>query len=133
VSADADSGAYRLHIVLRRPAIVTAGALGRRRLEPGHYVYVGSARRALSKRVERHRRLAREKQGRRHWHIDGLLLHRFSRLVEAELLPGAEECLLSHALGIQSGVTVPVPGFGATDCRAGCPAHLYRVGPPPSA
>jgi Uri superfamily endonuclease len=25
------------------------------------------------------------------------------------------------------GVTAPVPGFGSSDCRAGCKAHLYRL------
>lgn len=124
-----DAGAYRLFVRFSRPAWVRAGRRGRFRLEPGLYVYVGSARRALAARVARHRRLATEKRGNRHWHIDGVLLHGWSRLVQAELHPGAEECRLARDLAAAPSVTVPVPGFGATDCRAGCPAHLYRLEP----
>ncbi len=101
--------------------------MGRYRLPPGVYVYVGSARRNLAQRVARHRRLATEKQGNRHWHLDGLLLHRRARLIEAELLPGADECTVSQQLAGRKGVTIPVPRFGATDCRNGCGAHLYRL------
>lgn len=125
----ADAGAYRLFLRLTRPARIEAGRLGRFRLEPGLYVYIGSARRALAARVARHRRLAETKTGRRHWHVDGFLLHGYSRLVAVESHPGAEECDLSRALAGDDRASVPVAGFGATDCRAGCPAHLYRLEP----
>ena len=124
-----DGGAYRLFLRLSRPSWVRAGRLGRFRLEPGLYVYVGSARRALAARVARHRRLAERKEGNRHWHVDGLLLHGYSRLVRAESYPQGEECELSRALAADANASVPVAGFGATDCRAGCPAHLYRLEP----
>ncbi|MEM4407243.1 MAG: DUF123 domain-containing protein [Candidatus Caldarchaeum sp.] len=42
------------------------GALGYRKLEKGYYVYVGSGRRNLIRRVERHIR----KNKRVRWHID---------------------------------------------------------------
>lgn len=41
-------------------------------------------------------------------------------------LTGDEECVLSQALAQTPGVRVPIPGFGATDCRCGWPAHLSR-------
>jgi len=123
-----NSGAYLLYFRLRRPALVTAGRLGRQRFEPGRYVYVGSARRHLEQRVARHRRLARTGQGRRHWHIDGVLLHRRFVLANSEALPGGNECRISAQLAAHPGVTVPVPGFGATDCGAGCRSHFYRLG-----
>lgn len=71
-----NSGAYLITLSLARAAWIEAGRLGRFRLEAGTYVYVGSAKRALQARVARHCRLATTKQGKRHWHIDGLLLHR---------------------------------------------------------
>lgn len=123
-----NAGAYLLHFRLRRPAIVSAGRLGRHRLEPGRYVYVGSARRNLVQRVARHRRLARSGEGGRHWHIDGVLLHRYCVLEKSEILPGADECVLSARFAGTPGVSVPVPGFGATDCSAGCRSHFYRLG-----
>ena len=125
----ADGGAYRLFIELPVTVEVRVGALGSQQFTPGIYVYVGSARRGLSARLARHRRLAEEKAGRRHWHIDALLLHPGSRLIRADALPGREECRLSRALARRRLSSVPVPGFGATDCRAGCAAHLYRVEP----
>ncbi|HKJ75673.1 MAG TPA: GIY-YIG nuclease family protein [Gammaproteobacteria bacterium] len=124
-----DGGAYRLFLQLTRPAWVRAGRLDRFRLEPGLYIYVGSARRALAARVDRHRRLAERKHGNRHWHVDGLLLHGYSRLVRAETYPDTEECALSRGLAGDACASVPIAGFGATDCRAGCPAHLYRLEP----
>ncbi len=123
----ANGGAYRLYLLVPRTIVVTVGALGRRRFEPGTYVYIGSASRGLRQRVARHVRLATEKQGRRHWHIDALLLHRATRLLRTEALPGEVECRLSHALFSSGTVAVPLAGFGATDCSHGCPAHLYRL------
>lgn len=41
--------------------------------------------------------------------------------------PGQSECaLLARLLEIDEGVSVPVPGFGSTDCRR-CPSHLLAV------
>ncbi len=122
-----DSGAYRLTLHLEREVELRVGRLGRFRFAPGRYVYVGSAKRALSKRVARHRRLAEEKQGKLHWHVDYLLTSPACRVLRAEAIPGGEECRLAAELAARRGVRVPVPGFGASDCRAGCAAHLYRV------
>ena len=121
----ADSGAYVLRLELGRPARLTVGALGELEFEPGRYFYVGSARRGIKARVARHKRLVDAKSGVAHWHIDYLLLHPHCRLVEVELLPGAGECRVARSIGRRNGVTIPVPGFGATDCRSGCRAHLF--------
>jgi hypothetical protein len=42
------------------------------------------------------------------------------------------ECLWSQALATQSGAFLPASGFGASDCRAGCAAHLvgFELLPP---
>ena len=120
-----NSGAYRLVIRLRRGAEIAVGRLGGRRFTRGLYLYLGSAKRGLAQRVARHRRLAEEKSGRLHWHIDYLLTHPDSRLVRADLFPGGEECDLSRRAAEEGGEAVT--GFGSTDCRSGCPAHLYRI------
>ncbi len=122
-----NSGAYCLLITLTRPAIIVPGRLGKVRLEAGRYCYVGSARRGLRQRVARHLRTAQHKPGSGHWHIDALLSHRYARIADAELLPGSNECAVSRTLAETTGVSVPVRGFGATDCRAGCAAHLYQL------
>ena len=125
--ADDNSGAYQLVIRLPRRIEIEAGSLGTQQLKAGTYVYVGSAKRGLRQRVGRHRRLADEKQGRCHWHVDRLLMHPDSRLVRIETFAAGDESSLSHALADQPGVTVPVAHFGATDCQHGCKAHLYRL------
>lgn len=127
MSADNNSGAYRLFIQLERGVTLDVGSLGQQRFQPGTYVYVGSAKRGLHQRVARHERLVREKQGRCHWHIDRLLLHPASAMVKTELFSGADECRLSRELSKEEGVNIPVAGFGATDCKQGCKAHLYQL------
>ena len=124
--SDDNSGAYRLVLRLDRSVRVTPGKLGERRLRRGSYLYLGSAKRGLAQRVARHRRLAEEKVGSLHWHIDYLLTHADVRLIRVDRIPGGDECALSREIAARPG-SEPVTGFGATDCRNGCPAHLYRV------
>ncbi|GAB4348458.1 MAG: GIY-YIG nuclease family protein [Gammaproteobacteria bacterium] len=122
-----NAGAYRLYLRVARGAWIEAGRLGRFRLEPGYYLYVGSARRNLQQRIARHRAIASGVRRGGHWHIDALLAHRYVRLVATEAHPGGEECVISRAVARQSGVSVPIIGFGATDCHARCRAHLYCI------
>lgn len=93
------------------------GALGEFDLAAGTYIYTGSARRNPAARVARH--LAREKRLR--WHVDWLLAHPAARVTEVRWFTGAE-CAVNRATPGE----LPVPGFGASDCRAGCGAHLKR-------
>lgn len=127
VSPTGNRGAYKLYIRFSHTVRLNVGALGSLSLAPGTYVYTGSAKRGLRQRVERHRRLAKTKQGRCHWHIDQLLLHPDSRLVRTELFADGDECELSRQLAVRTDVSIPVHGFGATDCKSGCKAHLYRL------
>ncbi len=95
----------------------------------GDYLYVGSARSGIEARVARHARLARTKLGKIHWHIDFVLVHSNCRFIRAQALPGAEECDVARSIARLKGAVAPVPGFGASDCRSGCPAHLFRISP----
>lgn len=118
-----DRGVYQLWIRVSVALRVTVGRLGRLTLPAGLYVYTGRAARGLRARVRRHVRGA----ARKHWHIDYLLARRGVRLERVELVsdsPG-DECPANRAVGREAGC--PVPGFGASDCRAGCAAHLWRV------
>ncbi|MCG5536814.1 GIY-YIG nuclease family protein [Ectothiorhodospira mobilis] len=111
---------YQLYIHLRRPCRIQAGRLPAARLPAGWYVYTGSARRNLAARVERH--LRRDKTLR--WHVDWLLTRREARVVHV-VLSEAPECQANARVGGE----VPVPGFGASDCRAACGSHLRYLGP----
>jgi Uri superfamily endonuclease len=120
-------GAYVLHLTVRSTVTVCAGAIGAITLPSGHYVYVGSARKSIESRVARHRRLARTKTGKLHWHIDYLLIHPRIELVDEEAFAGYGECDIAQRVASLKGASVPVPGFGASDCRSGCGTHLFRV------
>jgi sugar fermentation stimulation protein A len=114
-----DRGSYLLLLKLPRETAVEVGSLGKVRLRGGHYIYVGSAKKSLSKRIERHRRLRKAL----FWHIDYL---RAVADFHAALPIRTEddlECEISEAL---SGVSEwHVPGFGSSDCS--CPSHLFGM------
>jgi Uri superfamily endonuclease len=103
------------------------GSLGRALFPAGRYAYVGSARRGIADRVSRHKRLALRKEGKLHWHIDYLLVNPHTQWAGEEALENGIECRISKHIAATSGVTVPVSGFGSSDCRAGCRAHLYLL------
>ncbi len=111
---------YQLLLRLGRALELEVGRLGRVRLPAGDYVYTGSARRGLEARIARH--LRRDKP--RRWHIDWLTTHP-EVTVLVVLRSRLPECELNRATAGE----VVAPGFGASDCRAGCRAHLKRIQP----
>lgn len=109
---------YQLHFTLDAPVSVTVGRLGTFTFPAGGYIYTGSAKRNLEARLRRHQ--AKEKKLK--WHIDYLLTAPGVHM--SEIKKSADgECALNQA----TAGTIPVPGFGASDCRSGCGSHLkYR-------
>ncbi len=99
---------------------VQIGRWGVLALRPGYYVYVGSALGpgGLLARVSRHCRGSRAK----HWHVDYL-----RELTEpCAVWFRYSEARLEHDWArVLAGLpdTVPIKGFGCTDCR--CEAHLF--------
>jgi Uri superfamily endonuclease len=74
-------------------------------------------------------------KSKRRWHFDYLSTALDSEPVGAIVVPNAAkitECELNRKIGALVGNGVPVPKFGASDCQAGCPAHLYFSGAPVS-
>lgn len=114
-------GSYILRLRLNHPAHIRAGVLGEFDLPAATYFYCGSAfgPGGLRARVLRHTRAG----SRPHWHIDALLACAALEAVAWEE-DARRECTWSQWLSNQPGALVPIPGFGATDCRNGCPAHL---------
>jgi histidyl-tRNA synthetase len=92
------------------------------RLPAGAYLYCGSAKGpgGISARVERH--LKRRKALR--WHVDRLTV--VGDIGGVIVAPDGDECELFDRLHAIAGCTVPVAGFGSSDCRR-CPAHLLRM------
>lgn len=122
-------GAYLLELFLLEEIEITIGRLGRARFPAGTLFYQGSARGpgGLKARLGHH--LQPGRAIRPHWHLDHLRGIARARAVAYVVQPGAApgvslECRWSQALAQIPGSCVPLPGFGASDCRAGCPAHL---------
>lgn len=120
-------GSYALLLRLDRPKVLQIGRLGQAQLDAGMYIYLGSAHGpgGLRARLNRHIHT----QGKIHWHIDYLrptarLISIYALLDLFESPDGRVECRWSQALAQCSGAFCPSPGFGASDCTAGCPAHL---------
>ena len=117
-----DPGAYLLVIELGHELALDITTLSPPALAPGRYVYCGSAYGpgGIRARVAHH--LKKDKALR--WHVDRLTIA--GRIVQVAALGGGSECALFAGLRAHAGVSVPVPGFGSSDCGA-CPAHLVAV------
>ena len=120
-----EAGVYRLTIRLPRTVPVRVGRLGLCAFPAGRYVYCGSAQRNLPARVARHRRKRKPKR----WHIDYLTAHPAARVISVEARPSGKqgECELATEAKAAGGIVL-VRGFGASDCRNGCGAHLIYLG-----
>ncbi len=118
-------GTYVLILRADAPTALTVQRLGSVTLTAGLYAYVGSAHGpgGLRARVGRHLRAGNP----RHWHVDYLT----AALPVVQVVAAASgtrlECAWVRHLIALNGASVPVPGFGNSDCRAHCPAHLVRL------
>jgi len=114
------SGGYLLLIRLSKAVKVKFGSVGTRLLEPGYYVYAGSAIGKAGWRLLRHIGPFRR---RPHWHIDRLLNKRVAKVVAIGILPSMRrtECALSRMVSLMANYSLA--GVGSTDCD--CPSHLH--------
>ena len=114
-------GTYALVLSCRTNARIQVGRLGTMQLQCGYYVYLGSALGpgGLRARIAHHQKLA----ARPHWHLDYLRAH--TRLHSVWLSYGGirHEHEWARAMLKVKDATIPLPGYGASDCR--CPSHLY--------
>jgi len=116
------TGTYALYVYLPVASTLMIGRLGKQRFAAGTYSYVGSAFGAggLQARLARHMRADK----RPHWHIDALLRVAVVRAVCYVESAQRYECRWGQGLLTLPQAHVPVPHFGASDCRHGCAAHL---------
>jgi Uri superfamily endonuclease len=117
----AQPGTYMLILAANAAGTVRIGKLGTLPLQPGFYLYVGSAfgPGGLAARIGHHRQVA----ARPHWHID--YLRAVCDLVTVWFTTDAtrRECSWASGLAQMAGACVPLPGFGSSDCD--CDAHLF--------
>ncbi len=121
-------GTYALIMVCASDRQVAVGKLGRLNVRSGFYVYVGSAfgPGGLKARIAHHARIS----VRPHWHID--YLRPIFHLKEVWYACDSErqEHRWADTFSRSKGATMPISGFGASDCR--CQSHLFRFTRKPS-
>ena len=105
---------YLLHITLRKPRYIKIGKLGSFTFQKGNYIYVGSAKKNMEKRIARHFKRIKKK----FWHIDYLL--QYAKVKEVWLSNFSEEKL---ARILSEKLKIPVSGFGSSDKRS--KSHLF--------
>ena len=140
-----DSGVYVMVMHLDHDLDLEIGSKGMMHFKKGYYMYVGSAKANLTKRIERHKR----KRKKMHWHLDyfrghcemiagvpirtsGLPLESWSLTHESypsmPSMPDPDievsvECALADAVGAIA--EWEVPKFGSSDCD--CTSHLFGM------
>lgn len=96
-------------------------------LPKGYYIYTGSAfgrgSTSLEKRLERHLKVDKKI----FWHIDRLL-NGSGKVVKAVYAQAATkmECKVNQRISSLPQAK-PIKGFGSSDCRCGCAAHLLYL------
>jgi len=125
-------GSYALLLHLDHALNLPVGCLGTFCFPAAEYLYFGSACGPGGLRARLLRHVAGS--GRPHWHIDSFrslaTLETIFFLVtpgEAPPSPARLECIWSQAAARLPSAFVPVPRFGASDCRQSCSAHLIGL------
>ena len=106
---------YQLFINVTKEINLKVGKLGRFIFPTGSYVYTGSAKKNIDKRIERH--LSKKKN--LHWHIDYLLNNDAVQIISTRKSKIAECSLNKKTKG-----TIIIDGFGSSDCYLSCKSHL---------
>lgn len=120
-------GIYALILSLPVQQSIIVGRLGTFTFQPGFYIYVGSASGpgGLAGRLKRHcLSPTAANPFRKHWHIDYLRQHAGVEQIWFAQIDRQHEHTWAEAAGQLPGASIPVPGFGSSDCR--CLAHLFH-------
>lgn len=114
-------GTYALVLSSASDAVIRVGRLGDLRLQPGFYVYVGSAQGpgGVRARLAHHMRHAEHP----HWHIDYLRQHTTLEEIWFCYDRKSREHAWARCFAGMRGVSVPLAGFGSSDCD--CETHLF--------
>ncbi len=115
-------GTYLLVMRSEREGIARIGnKLGTLHYQRGYYYYIGSAfgSGGVGRRTAHHRQFSK----RPHWHIDYLRHHLLIVEIWYSLDPEHREHLWAECLAGFRGVSIPLKGFGSSDCS--CETHLF--------
>ena len=106
---------YQLFINVTKEINLKVGKLGKFIFPVGYYVYTGSAKKNIDKRIKRH--LSKKKN--LHWHIDYLLNNDAVQIIDTKKSQMTECNLNKKTKG-----TIIIDGFGSSDCYLSCKSHL---------
>lgn len=114
-----DRGCYVLILSIKEDCAFSVGELGTIDFRKGYYLYIGSAKRGLTKRIARHKR----RRKKLFWHIDYLREHA-SFYKELPIRTNADlECEIATRLKEFADWTIP--DFGSSGCA--CESHLFGM------
>ena len=120
-----EKGSYIFTFGLKAQTSLQIGRLGFFTFPAGIYHYCGSSHGSggLKARLRRHL----NQSAPQHWHIDYLKpwIHLIEMRWTIDRYP--HECRWAHHLAAHPLASIPVPKFGASDCKQHCPAHLIRL------
>ena len=116
---------YILKLSLPQNRGIRIGQLGNYSFQSGTYLYFGSAfgPGGVAARVRRHLGAS----GNRHWHCDYLIPYSRIEAIYCSYAPTKLECSWTQAVAQLTYASSPVPGFGASDCKEHCRAHLVYI------
>jgi Uri superfamily endonuclease len=120
-------GVYVLIIQVKQPVKVQIKSLGDTEFDPGVWVYVGSAMGTGSTSIKNRLRRHFRKEKTIYWHIDYLLNEDIE--IEKAIWAQSErhlECELAQSLASNDEFNAGPKGFGASDCKSGCIAHIFK-------
>jgi sugar fermentation stimulation protein A len=115
----ADCGSYLLILSLDTDKEIAIGKLGSIFFKKGFYIYIGSAMKDLTPRIERHKR----KRKNLFWHIDYLREH--AALVHALPIRSSSRLECEIAGSLCNVTSVSIKNFGSSDCS--CSSHLFYM------
>ncbi|MDG5789213.1 GIY-YIG nuclease family protein [Evansella sp. AB-P1] len=111
---------YAIKMVLDRNIKIEVGRLGECDFQKGSYIYIGSAKRNIGSRINRHVTIEKVKR----WHLD--YFRPFVTIQHVITFPvHGGECQLKEFLQNELLGEVVVPRFGSSDCK--CDSHLIKV------
>jgi sugar fermentation stimulation protein A len=114
-----DRGCYIVILRLEKDTEIAVGELGSIFFRRGYYLYAGSAKKALTKRLERHQRLRKKL----FWHID--YLREKASFYKGLAIRTSNDIECALAANLQKLADWSIPGFGCSDCS--CKSHLFGM------
>ena len=114
-----DSGSYIVILQLARDRRIPVGGIGNIKFRKGFYFYVGSAKKNLTQRINRHR----SERKKLFWHIDYLREHAGFHAALPIRTSAGLECEIAASMSTMADWQVD--DFGSSDCS--CETHLFGM------